>query len=328
MTIAAIAPEKQIYLELVRWETHVAPVLHPNGIQPGINQQIGEYDIFVGIMWKRFGTPTAEADSGTEEEFNIAFEKWKEDTNRPVLFYFCQQPFPPPRTVDEIKQLEKVILFREKLSKKGLVWDFPEHTCFDDSIRPHLLLALGKMTSRAKSGKEVAKRAAYQNRGSAEDVRQKIYRLGREYEQIRQLMPPSNERTWKMAGIVSQMKPLALSGLTLLPELTNSNLPDDRLAAVTFLEAVPNADYIGWLAGRFESEKPFLFYHSAIALLYAVRNLQHSASEELTAALNKSRAKLKSLLSAGEQSAQESLSIIEEAISEIGQAEKKKSKQS
>ena len=37
--------------------------------QDVVNRQIGEYDLFVGILWNRMGTPTAVATSGTEEEF-------------------------------------------------------------------------------------------------------------------------------------------------------------------------------------------------------------------------------------------------------------------
>jgi hypothetical protein len=59
-------------LELVRWETHVAP--NAGRPQQVINQQIGSYSIFVGIMWRRFGTPTGLAGSGTEEEFRIAYQ--------------------------------------------------------------------------------------------------------------------------------------------------------------------------------------------------------------------------------------------------------------
>ena len=38
--------------------------------QDVINRQLGEYDIFLGIMNTRFGSPTHRADSGTEEEFD------------------------------------------------------------------------------------------------------------------------------------------------------------------------------------------------------------------------------------------------------------------
>jgi len=58
-------------IELWRWETHAVP----GGGRPQavINDQIPEYDIFIGIMWRRFGTPTGVAGSGTEEEYRIAY---------------------------------------------------------------------------------------------------------------------------------------------------------------------------------------------------------------------------------------------------------------
>ena len=44
--IASVAPEKDISLELVRWETHSFPAAgRPQGV---INEQVGEFDIFVG----------------------------------------------------------------------------------------------------------------------------------------------------------------------------------------------------------------------------------------------------------------------------------------
>src|SRR5450759_4663688 len=62
-----IAPYKGLALELVKWETHATPNM--GRAQGVINSQLGEYDIFVGLMWKRFGTPTGKAEYGTEEEF-------------------------------------------------------------------------------------------------------------------------------------------------------------------------------------------------------------------------------------------------------------------
>jgi hypothetical protein len=87
LTISAIAPEKGVVLELVRWETNAAPGL---GVDPQkvVNEQIGDYDIFVGMMWKRMGTPTTTAQSGTEEEFQRAYEKVgeKQIASCPFLF--------------------------------------------------------------------------------------------------------------------------------------------------------------------------------------------------------------------------------------------------
>ena len=47
--VPALAPEKQIVLQLVKWETSVAPGMGRDA-QDVVNQQIGEYDIFVGII--------------------------------------------------------------------------------------------------------------------------------------------------------------------------------------------------------------------------------------------------------------------------------------
>jgi hypothetical protein len=56
-----------IRLELIRWETHATPGLGIDA-QDVVNRSIGDnYDLFVGIMWSRFGTPTGRAESGTEE---------------------------------------------------------------------------------------------------------------------------------------------------------------------------------------------------------------------------------------------------------------------
>src|SRR4051812_43539782 len=145
-TLAALMPEKRIFLELVKWETHAFPAA--GRAQGNIIEQIGEYDIFIGIMWKRFGTDTGIAESGTIEEFNEAFGKWKKTGQPHVMFYFCQQPVPLAMNVDDLAQLQKVIEFRSMLSKQGLIWDYPEHNSLKDIVRPHRIGVLGRMLSR------------------------------------------------------------------------------------------------------------------------------------------------------------------------------------
>jgi hypothetical protein len=54
-------------IEPIKYENDVYPNSGPD-VQAVINSQINtNYDIFIGIMWKRFGTPTRTANSGTEE---------------------------------------------------------------------------------------------------------------------------------------------------------------------------------------------------------------------------------------------------------------------
>ena len=56
-------------VELISWENATYPGVGQYA-QQVINEQIGDdYDLFVGIMWTKFGTKTLTADSGTEEEY-------------------------------------------------------------------------------------------------------------------------------------------------------------------------------------------------------------------------------------------------------------------
>ena len=71
--LEALLPEDGIRVELLRWESNVASQI-ADGPQPVVNKQIESYDIFIGLLAKRFGTPTAVAQSGTEEEFRRAYE--------------------------------------------------------------------------------------------------------------------------------------------------------------------------------------------------------------------------------------------------------------
>ena len=67
--------QNKIYLELVKWETHSAPAISEVHPQEIINRDVGEdYDLFIGLLWKTFGTKTDKADSGTEEEFLRAYK--------------------------------------------------------------------------------------------------------------------------------------------------------------------------------------------------------------------------------------------------------------
>jgi HEAT repeat protein len=128
--------------ELVRWETHCRPAMgRPQGV---INEQIGEYDIFIGTMWKRFGSPTGEADSGTEEEFNLAYERWRRDHRLHIAFYFCQAPY-TLNSKEEAEQAGKVLGFKNELKGKGLVWEYQDAGVFADTIRRHLYPILLEM---------------------------------------------------------------------------------------------------------------------------------------------------------------------------------------
>ena len=110
---------KGFRLVSLRWDKDVYPSVAEYG-QQVINQQVeGKYDLFVGIMKSRFGTPTLRAESGTEEEFNIAYEKYKKGEIGNIFFYFGVQTMSPYEL--DLAQFQKVKDFREKIQKNGVV---------------------------------------------------------------------------------------------------------------------------------------------------------------------------------------------------------------
>lgn len=128
----------RIRLELVRWETHVRPGFGADA-QAVINAQIADdYEIFLGIMWTRFGISTARAGSGTEEEFNRAFERFQRDTNAvSLLIYFKEAPI-DPGSID-LDQLAAVRRFKKRVQDLGGFYRTFRHTEeFQSLLRAHL----------------------------------------------------------------------------------------------------------------------------------------------------------------------------------------------
>ncbi len=146
----SIGKQEGYEIESVQWETHVAP--GAGRAQGIILDQIGRYDIFLGIMWRRFGTPTEVAESGTAEEFNCAYEAWQQNNDLPLMFYFCQRPFWPTNLAD-LDQLGKVLDFRGSVERKALVWQYVDVEEFAEKITKHLSMRLKRlMESNAAKG--------------------------------------------------------------------------------------------------------------------------------------------------------------------------------
>lgn len=79
-----VAPAQGCWLSVWRWETDARPGLHLEGPQGLIDERmaIGDADVVIGIFWKRFGTPTGDADSGTEHELRRAWAAWRSTSGR------------------------------------------------------------------------------------------------------------------------------------------------------------------------------------------------------------------------------------------------------
>lgn len=127
-----------VRLDLVKWETHAFPGV---GMEPQavINDQINDdYDILIGIIWKRMGTPTSKYESGTIEEFHRAFERYQINPDGiRIMFYFNDSPVSPSQL--DLTQLSAIANLKQNLGEKGtLYWTYTSREEFESLLRMHL----------------------------------------------------------------------------------------------------------------------------------------------------------------------------------------------
>ncbi len=125
-------------IELLMWENDILPGIGDDP-QDVINNQIdSKYDLFVGIMWGHFGTPTKRAESGTAEEFENALAKYRQDKKSVnIFFYFKDSPIPPSKISPE--QIQKIHEFKRSIAKEGVLYsEFIDTNNFEKLAKLHI----------------------------------------------------------------------------------------------------------------------------------------------------------------------------------------------
>jgi hypothetical protein len=102
-----LGPFLAVHLSLYRWENEPPGFGRPQGL---INPAVHDCDIFVGIVGRRWGSPTGEYESGFAEEYAVATERAR-NTGIPSVLLFCRE-IDPEAEADPGPQLEKVLAFK------------------------------------------------------------------------------------------------------------------------------------------------------------------------------------------------------------------------
>ena len=128
-----------ITLRMVSWPDDVRPGVNTDP-QSEINRQIARYDIYLGILGTRFGTPTPRNMSGTQEEFEAALSRFNSDTTSVrLLFYFKKSLVGIDPYQLDVGELQKVQRFRGDLEARGVLYrDFENTDGFIDLVKTHL----------------------------------------------------------------------------------------------------------------------------------------------------------------------------------------------
>lgn len=135
-----VGREKGVVLEAVGWETHTYPAYgqDPQGL---VNDQIGDmtlYDLFIGIMRDRFGSPTPRAGSGTQEEFERAVEAFQRRGNPAIMLYFSTAPS-CLATPEAAEQRAAVLRFKREAQGTALTADYADVGDFRKKFQRNLL---------------------------------------------------------------------------------------------------------------------------------------------------------------------------------------------
>ena len=125
-------------------------------------------------------------------------------------------------------------------------------------------------------------------------VRDQVRSYASLYERTRQRMRASAERTQRMELTFQMMRGVATASYPLLDELANSPSPGERLVAVSILQAFAAERLLPFLVRLVATEKPFVGYHAAKALRFAVEAIRPTAYPQLWNAIQEAQAALNS----------------------------------
>lgn len=121
-------------VELVGWEDTLPELGRPQEV---INRDLDGCDLFVGMLWKRWGTPPGASPytSGFEEEFERSLAR-AEKEGRPAISLLLKQ-LTDSELIDPGEHLKKVIAFRERVfsERKLLAKAFADLSDFQRKFR-------------------------------------------------------------------------------------------------------------------------------------------------------------------------------------------------
>jgi hypothetical protein len=125
------------WIDLLGWEDTLPGYGRPQAM---INRDVERCDLFIGLLWRRWGTPPAQDSqfsSGFEEEFSIARNR-RERTSSPEIWMFFKA-VEPAQTADAGAQLQNVIKFRESLiaSKAIFFKEFEDVNDWEKKLRSY-----------------------------------------------------------------------------------------------------------------------------------------------------------------------------------------------
>lgn len=108
-----------VRIHLIGWEDAKPGYGRPQAL---INQDLDKADLFIGILWRRWGSPTGDANfsSGFEEEFRRVLDRRNKDNNPDIWQFFKQVD--KTTLADPGDDLKKVLALQQEIVKNRIVF--------------------------------------------------------------------------------------------------------------------------------------------------------------------------------------------------------------
>lgn len=147
-------------VELVGWEETVTQYGRPQEL---INKDLDQCELFVGMLWQRWGTPPSvggEYSSGFEEEFERASMSRRKD-GRPEISLLLKS-IDEERLRDPGQELQKVIDFKKRIiAEKELLFEqFSDLSDFGRRLRRCVTHYVQRLVARERANTEIIEQPA------------------------------------------------------------------------------------------------------------------------------------------------------------------------
>lgn len=145
------------HIELLGWEDTLPGCGRPQEV---IDEDVDKCDLFVGMLWKRWGQHTGTYTSGFEEEFERARERRKHAETPEIWLFFKR--LDPAETEDPGVQLSSVLTFRESLvrSKEFLFKEFDDTLDWRRQLQTYLSTYVAKLARAGSISQQPGTRPA------------------------------------------------------------------------------------------------------------------------------------------------------------------------
>lgn len=175
-----------------------------------LNEQfVNACDAAIVLFWTRFGTPTDDYGSGTEEEIELMINQGKQ-----VFLYFCDKPTKPSEVDQE--GYNKIQSFKEKYTERGIYHTYTDSSKFKEMLFAHLsqyfLSANQIEDSKVQIASKFSLLGVANNRKTSDIALLKPFRIPSKYN-----MEESKEHIRKLISEINLMVP------TNIPEVTKDS---------------------------------------------------------------------------------------------------------